>query len=310
MPALIRKAQAKTTVTIASLFGDDKPETRIWLKIRDLAEEQFPGQFRFNIVKDGALGGEKEVAEGIRLGSVQGSLSTVSALSGWVPELQILDLPFLFKDAGHVLKTVQGATGNDLKDKLKAQNFIATAFINYGARHLLSKEAVVRPEQIKGKRIRVIQSPLHTKLWSNLGTTPVGISVTETYNALQTGVVDAMDLTKSAYAGFRLYEVVPFITETGHIWASGVVYFSAPFWNSLNAEQQQVLRQASMEAADYFNQLIIEDEAAAIATAKQHGAQVLVPEDYDEWQAGAKTVWNGFAPIVGGIDRINTIKAL
>lgn len=310
MPALIRTAQAKTAITIASLFGDDKPETKIWAKIRDLVEAKLPGQFRFNIVKDSALGGEKEVAEGIRLGSIQGSLSTVSALSGWVPELQILDLPFLFKDADHVLKTVQGETGNDLKEKLKAQNFIATGFINYGARHLLTKEAVTKPEQLKGKRIRTNQSPLHTKLWSNFGTTPVGIPITETYNALETGVADAMDLTKSAYASFKLYEVVPFVTETSHIWASGVVYFSANFWSGLNAEQQQVLQEASQEATGYFNQLIVDDESAAIAKAKEHGAQVLQPEDYDQWQAGAKTVWDDFAPVVGGIDRINAIKNL
>ena len=310
MPALIRTAQAKTSITVASLFGDDKPETKIWLKIRDLVEAKLPGQFRFNIVKDSALGGEKEVAEGIRLGSVQASLSTVSALSGWVPEVQILDLPFLFRDAQHVLKAVQGDTGNDLKDKLKAQNFIATGFINYGARHLLTKEAVTKPEQLKGKRIRVIQSPLHTKLWGNFGATPVGIPITETYNALETGVADAMDLTKSAYASFKLYEVVPFVTETSHIWASGVVYFSAPFWNSLNAEQQQVLQEASVEATSYFNQLIVDDESAAIAKAKEHGAQVLQPEDYDKWQVGAKVVWEEFAPVVGGIDRINAIKDL
>src|SRR5690606_30442236 len=100
------------------------------------------------------------------------------------------------------------------------------------------------------------------------------------------------------------------VTETNHIWASGVVYFSASFWNGLSAEQQQVLQEASQEATAYFNQLIVDDEAAAIITAKEHGAQVLQPEDYDQWQAGAKTVWDDFAPVVGGINRINAIKAL
>ncbi|MGO8189799.1 TRAP transporter substrate-binding protein DctP, partial [Rhizobium leguminosarum] len=71
-----------------------------------------------------------------------------------------------------------------------AQNFVVGDFINYGARHLLTKEPVTRPEQLKGKRIRVIQSPLHTKLWSAFGTTPIGIPITETYNALANGVAD------------------------------------------------------------------------------------------------------------------------
>lgn len=109
-PALMRPAQARTRrLTVASLFADDKPETKIWVKISELVEAKLPGRFHFNIVKSGALGGEKEVAENIRLGSVQASLSTVSSLSGWVPELQILDLPFLFRDSEHACPSAPSA---------------------------------------------------------------------------------------------------------------------------------------------------------------------------------------------------------
>ena len=309
-PAFLRTANARTrSLTVASLFADDKPETKIWVKISELVEAKLPGRFRFNIVKSGALGGEKEVAENIRLGSVQASLSTVSSLSGWVPELQILDLPFLFRDADHVRKVVTGETGTDLKTKLAAQQFIAADFINYGARHLLTKEPVTRPEQLEGKKIRVIQSPLHTKLWSAFGTTPVGIPITETYNALATGVADAMDLTKSAYAGFKLYEVVPYLTETGHIWASGVVYYGATFWNQLDDEEKKVLLEASSEGAQYFNQLIVEDEVKSVEVALSKGGKVLQPEALDEWRKGAQGVWQDFAGIVGGIEKIQAVQS-
>ncbi|MER9934202.1 TRAP transporter substrate-binding protein [Mesorhizobium sp. M0088] len=310
-PALTGRAAALTkSITVASLFGDDKPETKIWFKIRDLVEAKLPGQFNFNIVKSGALGGEKEVAEGIRLGSVQASLATVSALSGWVPEVQILDLPFLFRDGAHVRNVVQGDTGKELKAKLLAQNFVVADYINYGARHLLTKEPVTKPEQLKGKRIRVIQSPLHTKLWSAFGTTPIGIPITETYNALSTGVADAMDLTKSAYAGFKLYEVVPYLTETGHIWASGVVYFSTGFWSGLDDEQKTVLQAAASEGAAHFNELIVADEASSIALAAEHGGHVVQPEERAKWEEGARGVWTDFASIVGGTDKIEAIRKI
>ncbi len=309
-PAIIGRAQAQTTLTVASLLGEEKPETQIWHRIRDIVEERLPGQFTFNIVANAALGGEKEVAEGIRLGSVQASLSTVSALSGWVPEVQLLDLPFLFRDAAHVRATVTGDTGADLKEKLAAQNFVVLDFINYGARHLLTKEPVTRPEQLAGKRIRVIQSPLHTTLWSAFGTTPIGIPIPETYNALQTGVADAMDLTKSAYAGFKLYEVVPYLTETGHIWASGVVYFSTPFWNDLDDEQKQVFEEAASEGAVHFNELIVADEERSIAQAAENGGEVLQPEERDAWEAGAQGVWQDFADIVGGLDKIEAVRSV
>jgi TRAP-type C4-dicarboxylate transport system substrate-binding protein len=226
-----------------------------------------------------------------------------------VPELQILDLPFLFRDGEHVRKVVTGETGNELKTKLAAQQFIAADFINYGARHLLTKEPVTRPEQLEGKKIRVIQSPLHTKLWSAFGTTPVGIPITETYNALATGVADAMDLTKSAYAGFKLYEVVPYLTETGHIWASGVVYYGATFWNQLDDEEKKVLSEASSEGAKYFNQLIVEDETKSVELALSKGGKVLQPEALDEWRKGAQGVWQDFAGIVGGIEKIQAVQS-
>lgn len=308
-PALIGRAGAAQTLTVASLMGPDKPETKIWERIRDRVEAELPGVFRFNIVQNAALGGEKEVAEGIRLGSIQASLSTVSALSGWVPEAQILDLPFVFRDGDHLRKIVQGELGAELKQKFAAENFIVAGYINYGARHLLAKEAITRPDQLAGKRIRVIQSPLHTQLWSSFGAQPTAIPIPETYNALSTGVVDAMDLTKSAYAGFRLYEVVPYLTETGHIWASGVVYFAAPFWKRLNDAEKAVFQAAAADGAAYFDALIVADETASMQLAAEHGGRIVQPEGRAAWEAGARTVWQGFADKVGGMERIEAIRA-
>lgn len=308
-PAYLRPASAAARdVVIASLLGEDKPETMVWRFFADEVEQRLPGRFRFRIVTNGALGGEKQVAENIRLGSVQASLSTVSALSAWVPQLQLLDLPFLFRDAAHLSDVVNGPVGDDLSVRLAGEQFVVGGYIDYGARNLLSKEPITRPGQMEGKTIRVINTPLHTRLWSAYGATPVGIPITETYNALATGVADAMDLTKSAYAGFKLYEVVPFMTETRHIRAAGVIYFSAGFWNSLDPETQTILSAISAEAALYFNRLIVEDEAQSVALAKANGAAFLQPEEMEAWRAGARAVWSDFAPVVGGMDVIEAVS--
>ncbi|MEX2482466.1 MAG: TRAP transporter substrate-binding protein [Gammaproteobacteria bacterium] len=310
-PALIGRAYAQIrSLTVASLLGEDKPETLVWLKVRDLVEAQLPGQFSFNIVPNAALGGEREVAEGVRLGSVQAGLSTVSALTGWVPELQILDLPFLFRDAGHLRRVLDGDLGAGLKQRLWAQGFHAADYINYGARHLLAKEPISAPEQLRGMRIRVIQSPLHTQLWSAFGANPTAIPIPETYNALANGVVDAMDLTKSAYAGFKLYEVVPYLTETGHIWASGIVFFSSQFWNGLNEEQRAVFQSAAAAGAAYFDELITADETASMQIAAAAGGKIVAPEDLTAWEKGARAVWQSLAEPLGGMERIKAIRAI
>ena len=301
---------APRALVAASLLGDDKPETQVWVKFAELLEQRLPGRFRINIAKNAALGGEKEVAEGIRLGSVQASLTTVGALSTWVPAGQILDLPYVFRDAGHVARVLDGPLGAELKGQYSAQGFRVLGFINYGARHLLSKEPITTPEQIRGKRIRVIQSPLHTELWKGYGANPTPIPIPEVYNALKSGVVDAMDLTKSAYAGFRLYEVVPCLTETAHIWAVGVLHVGESVWRSLSKEEQEAFAAAGAEAARYFNQLIVADEARSVAQAVAKGARILQPASRREWEQAARPVWDLIAPKIGGIEKVRSILAV
>ncbi len=311
LPSIIRPAHAGSRpLTVASLLGDDKPETKIWLKVRDLVEAKLPGRFDFRVVGNAALGGEKEVAEGIRLDSIQASLSTLSALSAWVPETQLFDLPFVFRDRDHVRRATASPIGNEFKAKLTDQGFVTLGFINYGARHLLAKEAVTTPQGVAGKRIRVIQSPLHVELWKAYGALPTPIPITETYNALKTGVVDMMDLTKSAYAGFRLYEVVPYLIETAHIWATGAVYLSASFWNGLNDEEKAVFSAAIAEASIYFDTLMEADETTSMEAAKAAGGQTITPENRDTWVKGAEGVWAALAPKVGGMEKIQALAAL
>lgn len=309
-PAILRPAHAAQRLTIASLLGPDKPETKVWHHIAKRVEAELPGAFQFNIVPNAALGAEKDVAEGIKLGSVQASLLTVSALSGWVPETQLLDLPFLFNDAAHLDRTVRSPLGDAWGAKLAVQGFVAASWVNYGARHLLAKEEILLPAQLAGKRMRVIQSPLHTQLWKGYGAVPTAIPITEAYNALSTGVVDAMDLTKAAYAGFKLYEVVPWLMQTGHIWASGIACFSAAFWQGLTPEQQAVFARAAHQGAVEFNRLILEEEAKAEAVVKAAGGHIVTLPDLAPWRDGAKPVWTLLADKVGGRAQIEQIREM
>lgn len=222
--------------------------------------------------------------------------------------------PFGPRPAGHypagTRRATAGSIGKEFKQKLTDQGFVTLGFINYGARHLLTKEPVTTPEGVAGKRIRVIQSPLHVELWKAYGALPTPIPITETYNALKTGVVDMMDLTKSAYAGFRLYEVVPYLIETAHIWATGAVYLSAGFWSGLNDEEKAVFTAAIAEGAAYFDALMQADEVISMETAKAAGGQVIAPENRDAWAKGAEGVWTAMAPTVGGMEQIKALTAL
>lgn len=310
MPAVAGRARAAVPVVAASLLAEDKPETRIWTFIRDLVETEMPGAFAFNIVPNAALGGEKAVVEGMRLGSIQASLSTLSNLSTWVPECQLFDLPFLFRGRDHFHAALESEIAGDLAARLEAERLIAPAYIGYGARHLLAGEPLTEPEMLAGKRIRVIQSPLHAALWSRFEALPIALPITETYNALSTGHVDAMDLTTSAYAGFRLYEVAPHVTLTGHIRAAGAVLFSQSFWTGLNDKQRALLTRAAEAGARHFNALMREDERRSAKEAEAAGAVFHPLADRPPWEARAPAVWRAFADTVGGMERIEAISGM
>ncbi len=301
--ALPAAAQTRVQARIAVVQPDTAPNARMWMRYRDLVRERTAGAVELQVFANGQLGGEREMAEGMRLGSIQGADVTLAALSAWVPEGQIFDLPFLFRDLAHVEKVVGGPIGERYKALYRAQNFEVPAFFTYGARHLVSRQPVLSLADVRGKQMRVIQSPLHIAIWRTLGANPSPIPITETFNALATGVVDMMDITKGVYESLRLNEVAPHLTETGHIWAVGAIAFARPFWARLSADQQKVLADTGVEMAAYIDRLHMEMEAEAMVRTGQRGAKVHAI-DREPWRAALRPVWEAEAARVGGMARI------
>ncbi len=293
-------------MTVGVIYSIDRPQGQVWLKMQEVVDRELPGEISFNIVPDGALGGEKEEAEGVRLGSIQAGISTLANMSTWVPEASLFDMPFIFRDQAHIDAVMAGPIGDEYKALFEAQGFKALGFITYGARHVISSDPITGPEDVRGLDMRVIQSELHIELWSSLGANPTPIPITEAYNALGSGVVDYMDMTMSGYRALKLYEVVPSFSRTSHIWALGVMYVGLPFWESLTPEQQAALEVAAAESIPYFNDLAAQEQEAALAATIELGASV-VEQDVDAWRAAMEPFWESYADNVGGIERIRAI---
>jgi tripartite ATP-independent transporter DctP family solute receptor len=299
---------APKQMVISVIYGPNKPQAKIWVRMDELLKKSMPGHFKMKIVTNGALGGEKETTEGVRLGSIQGALSTLANLTTWVPEGAVFDMPFMFRDADHIKKVMSGPIGDEFKKKYEAKGIKVLGYIIYGARHVISKKPIIKPSDVKGLKMRVLQSDLHIRLWRYLGANPTPVPITEAYNALETGVVDYMDMTKSGYQALKLYEVVPQFTETGHIWALGAMYVGTQFWNKLSADEKKAMQAAADKAIPYFNKLAADEQAAALAAAVKKGAKVH-QVDKALWQKAMAGFWKSYASKVGGMDLINRIVA-
>ncbi|MEQ8709161.1 MAG: TRAP transporter substrate-binding protein [Rhodospirillales bacterium] len=295
-------------LTISVIYGPDKPQAKLWFHFRNEVEQALPGAFDFRIVTGGALGGEKETAEGVRIGSINAAESTLANLTTWVPEGALFDMPFMFRDRGHIDRVMAGPVGDEFRQKYAAEGFHVLGYITYGARNIISKQPIRTPEDVRGRKMRVLQSALHVDLWKSLGANPAAVPITEAYNALSSGVVDYMDMTKSGYEALKLYEVVPNFTETSHIWALGAIYMSRDYWQGLTAGQQAVFTRAGQSAAGFFNELAAKEQNISLSKAVQLGASVFTP-DIRIWQAAMAPFWESYAPKVGGMERITRIVA-
>ena len=305
LPMQAAMAQA-VKARIAVIYKDGQPTARMWNQFRDLVKERSGGTIELQIFTGGQLGGEREVAEGMRLGSIQGADSTLAALSSWVPQGQIFDMPFIFRDLAHVEAVTKGPIGQEYKPMYRDQGFELLSYITYGARSVVSRSAMQTPADVRGKKMRVLQSPLHIAIWKTLGANPTAIPITETYGALSTGVVDFMDMTKDGFEALKLFEVAPNFVETGHIWSLGGIVFSKSFWDKLSPDQRRVLQTTADEMATYFNRIQQEEIGKALDRTVAKGAKV-IKVNQDPWRDAMQPVWEAEASKFGGIDKIKAI---
>lgn len=297
---------AAQTGRVAVIYADGQPTVQMWRRLTDTARQRSNGAIDWRVFPGGQLGGEREVAEGIRLGSIQAADNTLASLSAWVPEGQVFDLPFIFRDLGHIERVMAGPIGARFSALYQAQGFRVLGYIVYGARGLVSRRPIAVPGDVRGLAMRVIQSPLHIALWRLIGANPTPIPITEAYNALDTGVVQLMDMTRDGYEALRLYEVAPYYIDTRHIWSVGAVIVAERIWTRLDAAQQQILREAAADAIPFFERIQDELQIQALARTVARGARASEP-DPAPWRAATQSLWASEAPRLGGMDLIRQI---
>lgn len=303
-PAL---AQGKITCKFGVLGNADFPGTIGMQLVVDKVNAATKGEIEMQLFPNSQLGGEKEMAEGMRLGSVCGAPINVSVMSTWVPEGQLFDMPFLFRDDQHAYNVLAGAVGKQFAAKYEPFGFKVVGFLVNGTRHPMSKTAIITPDDVKGKKFRVIQSPLHIELWKMLGANPTPIAFPEIYNSMQTGVVDAMDNAKTTYWASKFYEVAPHVTDLGHIYSISAVAFSANFWKRLTPAQQAIVQSAAMEGIKLNDKLIAEGDEEAMKKAVAAGAKYH-KVDKGPWQKAMQPIYNTWASKVGGLEMIKAVQ--
>lgn len=281
--------QAKFNIDVPA----DQPKAIGFSNFAASVKEKTNGRVDITVFPSSQLGGESETAEGIKLDSIQMGSITTSVLASWIPELQILDMPFLFTsdekaDAGVAwLSTF-------LADKFEAQGFHLLGFSLNGARNPMSTFPIKNPEDVAGKKMRVIQSPIHIALWKAVGANPTSIPANEIYTSLQTKVVDFFDNTPTNYYAMKFYEVAPYYTQLNHIYAVAAWVCSSSWYSELSDADKAVITEEAKKTIPWIEGQLRQKDSEALAQAAAKGATIITDVDIKKWSDKMSPVWSQF----------------
>jgi TRAP-type transport system periplasmic protein len=245
---------------------------------KNLVENETGGAVKVNLFPAGQLGGEREIAEAVKLGSIQiGMLS--GPFSGFCKEAQVFDIPYLFPSLLVAYRTLDGPFGKELAQEcLQKTGMRILTYAQVGFRNFTNSARVIKtPADLKGLKFRVMENPVYMNLVRSMGGAPTPIPWPETYTALQQKVVDGQENPISSIKFGKLYEVQKYMTMDGHTFGVSFMLINEKFFQSLPKEYQTILKNAALTSEISENGVDNLDNAVGLQFLKDKGMEVYTP---------------------------------
>src|ERR1017187_4271784 len=272
-------AQAKVdplTIKFAHAGSSTHPYSVGINLLTPILEKNSGGAVKLQVFCCAQLGSERELAEGVRLGTINmTSVAAEGALPAWVPELQAFGLPFIIRDRDHIYKVLDGPVGKELERKLNAQGFVVLGWWELGFRNMTSKDKPIRtPDDLKGLKMRVQEAKVWLGLMRALGAIPTPIPFGELYSALQQGVVDGQENPIVTITSMRFYEVQKQVGLTEHTYTGLPVLASKKWWDTLKPAQRDVIAASVKESVPLQRKAVGGQVDEGIAFLKTQGVTI------------------------------------
>jgi tripartite ATP-independent transporter DctP family solute receptor len=246
------------------------------------------------------LGGEKEAIEQAQVGALQIARVSVGTIGPVIDDLNVLNLPFLFRNTAHMEKIIDGPTGQDLLDKVSANDkagLIGLCWMDAGARSFYdTKHPIKSIDDLHGLKIRVIGNPMFVDMGNALGANAIAMGYDQVFSALQTGVIDGAENNPPSFVFDNHYQVAKFYTLTEHLIVPEILVFSRKTWDTLSKDDQNLVRKLAGEAQAEERTLWQAYEKLALDKARANGVQIVETIDKKPFQDAVKPVWDKYAP--------------
>ena len=268
-------AHAQTVLKAADVHPAGYPNVVAIENLGKKLEAATNGRYKLQMFPGGVLGGEKEVVEQTQVGAVQIARISLGVLGPVVPDVNVFNMPFVFRDQDHMHKIIDGPIGDELLAKITASpaRLVALGWMDAGSRNLYTKKPVRQMSDLKGQKIRMMGNPLFIDTMNAMGGNGISMGHTEVFGALQTGVVDGAEnnpptlYTSNQYtAGIKAY------TLTNHLIIPEIFVMSKVTWDKMTPADQALVKKFAREAQ--MEQRTLWDASVAEYTAKLKAAGI------------------------------------
>jgi len=273
-------------------------------------EKGTQGRYKCQQFPNSALGGEREQIEAVQLGTQDIVNTSTGPLGNFVPEVKIVDIPFLFRDYDHARKVMDGPIGQDLQKKMEAKGLINLAWTENGFRHMTnSKRAINQAADANGLKMRTMENKVHMDGYKTFGILPTPMPFPELFTALQQGTVDGQENPIPVILSSKFSQVQKHLSLTGHVYSPAALILSPAVWNKLSAADKQVFLEAGKKAAAAQRKKVNDDENNGIAQLEKEGMQVVRQVNGESFRRAVAPAYAGYAKEFGA-DKIAAIQAV
>ena len=285
---------APIVMRLAETHPQDYPTTKGDYEFARLVTERTNGRIVVEVFHSKQLGEEKPVIEQVQLGAIDMTRVSISAVSSFVRDLDAFQLPYLYRDAAHMWKVLNGPIGQEILKKHEAFNFIGVGWFESGSRNFYTKKQVKTVGDLKGMKIRVQQAPLMVGLVECLGAVATPLDYGAVYSALQTGVVDGAENNWPSYLTTSHFEVAKYFIVDEHTRVPEITVGSKKLFDKLPKEDVAIILKAMKDAQPYQFKLWVDFEKVAEKTVREKGSIIttISPQEKQKFVDAMKPLYD------------------
>ncbi|MCQ6255629.1 TRAP transporter substrate-binding protein [Pseudomonas hefeiensis] len=311
--AFLAQAAQALEIKFADIHPDGYPTVEAEKILGKTLVEGSKGQkdpFTFKMYSGGVLGSEKEVIEQLQVGAVQMARVSLGIVGPVVPDVNVFNMPFVFRDQAHMRKIIDGEIGQEILDKITNSEFnlVALAWMDGGTRNLYTKKPVHKPEDMHGMKIRVMGNPMFIETLNAMGGNGIAMDTGEIFSALQTGVIDGAENNPPTMLEHNHYQNAKYYSLTGHLILPEPVVMSKFTWEKLTPEQQALVKKAAKQSQLDERELWDKKTLASEEKLKAAGVEFITVDKKPFYDATAPIRAKYGAPYADLIKRIEAVQ--